>query len=71
MSDRVITSERDVDVRLVVLSRKEMICGMREHYIWEDTVIVAQYSVIQDWLTSLQAGTTGFSAIAQKCEETS
>ncbi len=46
MSDRVITCERDVDV--VVLSKKGMIFGMREHYIGEDMMSVAQCSVIKD-----------------------
>lgn len=48
MSDSVITCERDVDVRLVALSKEEMICGMLERYTWEDMMIVAQYSVIKD-----------------------
>lgn len=46
MSDRVIACERAVNI--VVLSKKEMIFGMREHYIWEDITIVAQFSVIKD-----------------------
>lgn len=65
MSDRVITCERDVGVCLVVLSVKEMICGMREHC--KNMMIVAQYSVIKDLLTSFQTGTMVFSAIAQTC----
>lgn len=55
MSDSVNTCERDVNVRLVVLSKKEMICGMLEHYIGEDMMIVAQYSVIKNLKTSLQS----------------
>lgn len=52
----VNTSGRYVSVCLGVLSKQKMIYGMLLRYIREDTMIIAQYSVIKESYRRFRAG---------------